>query len=297
MALELSAAPDGLLDDPLIAGLRGVGPDPGGAGGSDARMAGAPGGGSDSGGAGWSDARMASVPGGGAAWRARAAGAVGGGATWRARLRDDDGRVWRATAARADQLAAAWAPAKASAGPIAALRSLRPVRIDLRAELEDGRSASRTITRRLVADGVRTRRWRDGLAATLHRPAGEPCASVVLDATAGGRERPSGADPDSPTGPTPLDVAALAGPLLAARGVLVLVVGSPPRGATAADALALARDRLAAVPGAPAEVAVVAPILPPGVPAIEQDHAARAAAWDALLAQLGARPRNAPRAG
>ena len=39
---------------------------------------------------------------------------------------------------------------------------------------QDGRAAARTFTRRVAADGVRTRRWRDGLAATLHVPAEPP---------------------------------------------------------------------------------------------------------------------------
>src|SRR5690349_12785211 len=68
--------------------------------------------------------------------------------TWRARLRDDDGRVWRASAARAEELASRWVPAKEGTGAIAALRSLRPVAIDVRAEAPDGRAAARTVTRR-----------------------------------------------------------------------------------------------------------------------------------------------------
>src|SRR4051794_22841622 len=78
--------------------------------------------------------------------------------TWRARCRDDDGRVWRAAASRPEELMTRWVPAKDSAGPIAGLRSLRPLGIDVRAELDDGRSAGRTLTRRLVADAVRIRR-------------------------------------------------------------------------------------------------------------------------------------------
>ena len=72
-------------------------------------------------------------------WRVVARGAGGGPLTWRARIRDDDGRVWRAEATSPQGLAGAWAPAKRPApGPVAALRSLRPVAIDLRAETADG---------------------------------------------------------------------------------------------------------------------------------------------------------------
>jgi len=202
-------------------------------------------------------------------WRLEARGAGGAPLTWRARLRDDDGRVWRAEAERPEDLAGAWAPAKRPApGPVAALRSLRPVRVDVRAEAADGQSAARTVTRRLVAEGVRRRRWRDGgLAATLHLPPGDPASVAVLD----------GGDPA---------VASLAAALLASRGVLVLQV---------TDGLPLARERLAAVPaaaGAPPHVVPGDGVLPPGVPATT---GADPAAWDALLAALGATPRSAAR--
>ncbi|MEA2320257.1 MAG: hypothetical protein QOD81_107 [Solirubrobacteraceae bacterium] len=209
---------------------------------------------------------------------------------WRARFRDDDGRVWRATAERPEDLAAAWQPAKAGTGPVAGLRSLRPVAIDVRAEAADGRAAARTLTRRLMADGVRPRRWRDGLTATLYLPAGDaPSATLIADATAG---------------PAQAAVAALAGPLLASRGVLVLALG--PGRAPAAEAVAAARERLSAVPMATDEVHVLpvadplagdppadAVVLPPGIGVREAAgrSAARAAAWDGLLARLGARPR------
>jgi hypothetical protein len=246
--------------------------------------------------------------------------AVGPDLLWRARYRDDDSRVWRATAARAEELLTRFLPAKPSTGPIAALASLRPVRIDVRVEAPDGRAAGRAVTRLLVAEGVRLRRWRDGgLAAVLHLPAGAgpPCATLVVDALAGPREAV---------------VAGLAGPLLASRGALVLTV--------AAGSLEDARDRLAAVPGAGepltlqaadplaaaggaapaagfdpgpdpgvgaepavgteppagAEPAAGAVPLPPGVGLAgdpEGAAAARAAAWDALLARLGATPRPA----
>lgn len=232
----------------------------------------------------------------------QARGAGGEAAVWRARLRDDDGRVWRSSAALARDLATAWAPAKASSGPLPLLQSLRPLRIDVRVELEDGRAATRTLTRLLVGDGVRIRRWREGRAATLHLPAGErPCAAIAIDATAG---------------PLHAAAAALAAPLLASRGALALVVapprgGAPPGGA----ALAEARERLAGVPSAAGHEVVLLPaldplgtvadeddrvggvggvVLPPGIGVhgeAQDGAAARAAAWDALLETLSARPR------
>ena len=201
------------------------------------------------------------------AFSARGAGDAG--VVWRARMRDDDGRVWKASADRAAELSLAWVPVKEGTGPVAALASLRPVSIDVRAEASDGRSASRTVARSLVGEGVKVRRWKDGgVAATLHVPGAPACATVLID----------GVDAAS----------ALAAPLLASRGVLVLCVAS------GTDAAA---ERLAAVPAAagrevlrlsPAEVG-----LPPGVGARDSmaAAAARADAWDALLARLGARPR------
>jgi len=178
--------------------------------------------------------------------------------TWRARIKDDDGRVWRASGASAGALA--WRPAKGDAA-LAALRSLRPVPVDVRAERPDGRAASRTVTRLLVGPGVRVRRWREpGLAATLHLPSGAPAATVLLGDDAG--------------------AAWLAAPLLASRGVLVLVVGRDDDGAAAAA-------RLAAVPGATEPLTVPDVPLPPG-PGVA---APQPAAWDALLARLGAAPR------
>lgn len=223
--------------------------------------------------------------------RVRGAGPDAG-LTWRSRLRDDDGRVWRATAPRPEDLATRWVPAKEGTGAIAALRSLRPVAIDVRVQAADGRAAARTFTRRFADDGVRTRRWRDGLAATLHAPAQDACATLVVDATAG---------------ETQLTVATLAAPLLASRGVLVLVVG-PVRGRAATpDPLATARERLAALPGAGDEILVLEAldpfdvgasgregvVLAPGIGARDPQAAAaaRAVAWDALLERLGARPR------
>jgi hypothetical protein len=254
--------------------------------------------------------------------------AAGADLFWRARYRDDDSRVWRARADRAEDLLAALEPAKPSSGPIAALQSLRPVQIDVRVEAPDGRAAGRPVTRLLVADGVRVRRWRDGgLNATLLLPAGdEPRATVIVDGTAGEHEAV---------------VAGLAGPLLASRGVLVLSVS--------AGSVEVARERLAAVPGAGEPVLLVAAdpvagakaapvaeagaeavaeaeaeagaeadaaraepqdglarptgdtlVLPPGVGTRgEPDGAAagRAAAWDALLDRLGAVSRRSARSG
>jgi hypothetical protein len=199
-------------------------------------------------------------------WLLDVRGAGGAPLTWRARIRDDAGRVWRAEAGRPEDLAAAWTPAKRPPpGPVAALRSLRPVSVDVRAEAADGGAAARTVTRRLVAEGVRRRRWRDGVSATLHLPAGPPASVALLH----------GGDPA---------IAPLAAALLASRGVLVLQV---------ADGLDAARERLAAVPaaaGAQPRVVAGEGLLPPGVPATV---AADAAAWDALLADLGATPRGA----
>lgn len=197
---------------------------------------------------------------------------------WRGRFRDDDGRVWQASGGTAAELADAWAPAKATTGPLAALQSLRPVAIDARVEAPDGRATARTVARALLGEGARVRRWREpGPPATLCLPAGAPCATVAIDATG-----PSAA------------VATLAAALLASRGVLALVV-PPPRDRTpAAEALRLATERLAAVPGATEVVTLSAREvgLPPGVAARDAgDAVTRAAAWDALLARLGARPR------
>jgi hypothetical protein len=227
------------------------------------------------------------------ALRVRGAG-PGARVVWRARYRDDDGRVWRAAGLRCDNLATDWSPGKDGTGDVAALRSLRPVSIDLRVETADGRAATRTVTRLLAGDGVRTRRWRDGLAATLHVPAVPACATAIVDA--------SGSDAQA-------TAAALAAPLLASRGVLVLVL-APARGRTFDEQLETARERLSAVPGAAGSEAVVLSahdpfsdtppagvVMPPGVGLRERDPGAarvRAGAWDELLARLGATPRARP---
>lgn len=220
------------------------------------------------------------------------------GLLWRGRFRDDDARIWRAAAPRAEELAGAWEPAKATTGPLPALQSLRPLTVDVRVEAEDGRAAGRALTRLLVGGGVRIRRWRDGeLTATLCLPAGEPCAAVLIDATAGPRH---GA------------VAALAAPLLASRGALALALLPPRAGTPSPTIVATAAERLAAVPSAaahelrtlpvqdpldptPATAAGDVVVLPPGVPVRDEEPAvtaARAAAWDALLTRLGAQARS-----
>jgi hypothetical protein len=220
-ALELRAAPDALLDEPLVASVRGLG-------------------------------------GGGAAGEPLPS------LLWRARLRDDDGRVWRSAAETPAGLAAAWEPAKGSTGGAAALQSLRPMTLELRAEASDGRSASRALTRRALANGVRARRWREGVRGTLFLPADVPTAAAVVVV-----DRPA------------LPAAAL----LASRGVLLFAVGDERD-------LARATELLAHVPAAAAAGTVRrldAPLpLPPGLPA---RAAPDAHSWDALLAALGARPR------
>jgi hypothetical protein len=196
--------------------------------------------------------------------------------TWRGRLRDDDGFVWRAAAPTSEGLSTAWVPAKPTAGPVAALRSLRPVDVDVRVEGTDGAASSRTITRRLTDDGVRARRWRDDVAGTLHLPAEEPRGALILDAR----------EPREPAH------APIAAALLASRGVLAFVLTGG-----SGDPLAAARERLAAVAGAPQAIeALTAAAVP--VPAgiglrgeDQQGAIARAAAWDVLLQRLGARPR------
>ncbi len=199
---------------------------------------------------------------------------------WRGRLRDDDGRVWRATAADPLALAHAWTPGADAAGRapgrIAALQSLRPLTLDLRAEAADGRAAARSFTRVLLAEGVRVRRWRDPLAATLFLPAERLApTALLLDAS------------DAVAGSTRALAAPLAAALLASRGVLTLVV-PPGRGkrAVAIDAAAALLAQLASG----ADVEIAPPPLPPGVPGVGEEDA-DPAAWDALLARLGARGR------
>jgi hypothetical protein len=177
---------------------------------------------------------------------------------WRARYRDDDMRVWVSADASALGLSSAWRPSKPSTGPVAALQSLRPVRVDVRVETGDGRAAARSLTREILGDGVRVRRWG---AARLHLPP-EPRATLLVD------------------GPPP----AVAAPLLASRGVIVLV---QPSGSVD-EALA----GLASVPGA-TEAQVVPGGDIPVPPNVGGSSEAGAAVWDALIARLGARPRGA----
>lgn len=226
--------------------------------------------------------------------RARGAGAHQE-IVWRARLLDDDGRAWKSTAARAQNLHAAWIPVKPSVGStVAALSSLRPVGIDVRVQAADGRSAARRLSRHFLADGVQLRRWRDGPAASLYLPAEDaPCAAVILDATGDPRQAL---------------VATLAAPLLASRGALVLAVVKARATTSGSQELQAAHERMAAVPsaaGIPLQVLGVAYPdsppgdgdaesvvgLPPGIAATGEDPAANALAWDRLLASLGARPR------
>jgi len=191
---------------------------------------------------------------------------------WRARHRDDEERVWRATAARAEDLPLRWATATPEPR-VAALASGRPVRIDVRVEAPFA-TGIRTVNRRPAGEGVRQRRWRDGLTATLHLPAREaPCATLLVDATGA---------------PVAATVAALAAPLLASRGALVLVVvASRSRRRVTSDPLDAARERLARLTGGGelVELRVRDPFgaegeglgLPPGVPGRALDpHAGRA---------------------
>lgn len=198
---------------------------------------------------------------------------------WRGRIRDDDGRVWRASAGRAHDLSWRWMPAKDGTGPIAALASLRPVSIDVRVETEDGRGAVRTLRRQLVVPGVKSRRWRGEVAAVLHLPAEpEPASTLLIDATAG---------------PEAAIVAALAGPLLAARGVLTLVV-PPPKRATP-DLLDRALEQLAAVPAVAAtgKDPLVLPARPPRLPGEAAPDAVSAEGRDTAERNAAVEPREA----
>jgi hypothetical protein len=224
--------------------------------------------------------------------------------TWRGRFRDDDGFVWRAAASTSEGLLTAWVPAKPTAGPVAALRSLRPIDVDVRVEGTDGAASNRTITRRLMDEGVRARRWKDAVAGTLYLPSQDATAALVIDARepktamaqpaeadAGGAiaALPAVAEPEAAAG---LDAAPLAAALLASRGALTFVLTDG-----SGDPLAAACDRLAQVPGAPERIETLSAAdvgVPPGVGFRGEDQRAaeaRGATWDALLARLGARPR------
>jgi hypothetical protein len=176
--------------------------------------------------------------------------AAGSTLLWRTRIRDDDGFVWRGEGPSLDALR--WS---AKGGEAANLRSLRPVELEVRVEGSDG-TATRTLTRTILADGVKLRRWKEGVAGRLLLPAAEATATVVV----------AGEDADT----------IIAAALLAARGVRVFVVASgDPSALPFEDA-----RRLDALP------------LLPGLPAREP---ADAAPWDALLAELGATPRRVAR--
>lgn len=151
-------------------------------------------------------------------------------------MRDDDGIVWRSAATSPAALAMKWS--SKSPAPVAALASLRPVSLEVRVEAEDGRAASRTFTRRLLADGVKVRRWKD-LGATLFLPH-SPHASVVVMA--------------------PDDSSRLSAALLASRGAVVLLA---PGGLSPEMAA-----RWSQVSGSSEAEVVERLPLPPGIPAL-----------------------------
>jgi hypothetical protein len=170
---------------------------------------------------------------------------------WRTRILDDDGFVWRGEGPTLDALR--WS---AKADGVAALRSLRPVELEVRVEGGDG-TATRTLTRTVLDPAVKARRWKEGVTGRLLLPA-DPVATLLVD----GEE------------PHPLVAAAL----LASRGVRVFVAASgDPAELPFPDP-----RRLAALP------------VPPGLPA-RDDDAPDGAAWDALLADLAAQPRRVAR--
>jgi len=210
--------------------------------------------------------------------RLRGAGDDAGEILWRARLRDDDGRVWRATAERPEHLAAGLAPAKSGTGPVPALASLHPIRLDVHAETEDGRGAKRTFERRLLADGVRARRWREKeVRGTLFLPApGTTSAGPALLVDA----RLPDADADDPQRVLAALVAPLSAAVLASRGHVTFVVGD-------VQDLAPVLDRLAEISGGTGAPRVVralgagdVPLLPPGIPILGETRAAREARHD-----------------
>jgi hypothetical protein len=171
---------------------------------------------------------------------------------WRTRIRDDDGFVWRGEGAALDALR--WT---AKGGDFAALRSLRPVELEVRVEDPDGATATRTLTRTLLDPATKVRRWKEGVTGRLFLPPGAAATLVV-------------------TGES--DTSALTAALLASRGVRVfLATGGDP------DALPFPDPRRLDAAALP---------VPPGLPA---RVAPDAAAWDALLADLGATPRRVPR--
>lgn len=205
-----------------------------------------------------------------------------GGILWRARLRDDDGRVWRATADAPEHLPAGLAPAKPGTGPVPALGSLHPIRLDVHAEAPDGRSAKRTFERRLLADGVRVRRWKEPElrgSVFLPPPGGAPSRPLLLDA----RLAPDAGELET----LAAFVAPLAAAVLASRGRPTLVVSD-------LDDLAAALERLAGLQAASGTPRVVRTLgagdvllLPPGIPVLGEGAPARTARrdrWASLVA-------------
>lgn len=205
-----------------------------------------------------------------------------GGILWRARLRDDDGRVWRATADAPEHLPAGLAPAKPGTGPVPALGSLHPIRLDVHAEAPDGRSAKRTFERRLLGDGVRVRRWKEPeLRGSMFLPAtgAEPRGPLLLDARL-------------PAQPGELEalaafVAPLAAAVLASRGRPTLVVSDLEDLGPALTRL----EGLQAATGTPRVVRALGAgdvlLLPPGIPVLGEGAAARTARrdrWASLVA-------------
>lgn len=197
-------------------------------------------------------------------------------ATWRARLRDDDGRVWRAVAPTTDGLGGAWIPAKSSSSPLAALASLRPVRVEVRVELPDGRATTREVTRRLLADGVLVRRWRDRvLTATLLRPSGDgPFPALMIDAT--GLPVSPAAPPGDPArgGPGEALAAGPGQPILGRAESAAADPGEPPRETGEAPAAAPGEPILGTAEGAAADA---------GGPSREDGEAPAAAPAEPLI--------------
>jgi hypothetical protein len=203
-----------------------------------------------------------------------------GGILWRARLRDDDGRVWRATADAPEHLPAGLAPAKPGTGPVPALGSLHPIRLDVHAEAPDGRSAKRTFERRLLADGVQVRRWKEKeLRSSVFLPApGDPAQPFLIDARLG--------DDAGELETLAAFVAPLAAAVLASRGRPTLVVSD-------LDDLAPALERLEGLRGAAGRPRVLRALgagdvvlLPPGLPVLDEGAAARQARRDRWLSLL-----------
>ncbi len=198
-----------------------------------------------------------------------------GGILWRARLRDDDGRVWRATADAPEHLPAGLAPAKPGTGLVPALGSLHPIRLDVHAEAPDGRSAKRTFERRLLGDGVRVRRWKEPeLRGSMFLPAAgsEPRGPLLLDT----RLPPEPGEREA----LAAFVAPLAAAVLASRGRPTLVVSD-------VDDLGPALSRLEGLQVATGTPRVVRALgagdvllLPPGIPVLGEGTAARTARRD-----------------